>query len=74
MCHGNISCVSLYTLTTDPLFQTITGAMSTLTPPLQLENPENQHRFDYIQDVASQHDFDYPSVSCMLHFTNNYTP
>lgn len=44
------------------MFQTITGAMSTLTPPVQLENPENQHRFDYIQDVASQHDFDYPTV------------
>jgi hypothetical protein len=45
------------------LFQTITGAMSTLTPPVQLEKPENQFRFDYIQDVASQHDFDYPAVS-----------
>lgn len=42
--------------------------MSTLTPPVQLENPENQHRFDYIQDVASQHDFDYPSVSLKLFF------
>lgn len=32
---------------------TITGAMSTLTPPIQLEKPENQVRVDYIQDVAS---------------------
>lgn len=39
---------------------TITGAMSTLTPPISLEKPENQSRVDYIQDVASQHDFDYP--------------
>jgi len=39
---------------------TITGAMSTLTPPISLEHPENQVRVDYIQDVASQHDFDYP--------------
>uniref|UniRef100_A0A023F635 Guanine nucleotide-binding protein G(s) subunit alpha n=5 Tax=Reduviidae TaxID=27479 RepID=A0A023F635_TRIIF len=39
---------------------TITGAMSTLSPPIALEHPENQVRVDYIQDVASQHDFDYP--------------
>lgn len=44
-------------------FQTITGAMSTLTPPISLEHPENQARVDYIQDVASSHDFDYPPVS-----------
>ncbi|KAF4520534.1 hypothetical protein B566_EDAN008733 [Ephemera danica] len=34
--------------------------MSTLTPPVALENASNQARIDYIQDVASQHDFDYP--------------
>jgi len=45
------------------LFQTITGAMSTLTPPVSLERSENQFRVDYIQDVASQPDFDYPTVS-----------
>ncbi|RZF42282.1 hypothetical protein LSTR_LSTR003900 [Laodelphax striatellus] len=39
---------------------TVTGAMGTLTPPVQLEHAENQARVDYIQDVASQHDFDYP--------------
>ena len=33
--------------------QTITGAMSTLTPPISLEKPENQARVDYIQDFAS---------------------
>ncbi|VVC32322.1 Hypothetical protein CINCED_3A018427 [Cinara cedri] len=38
---------------------TITGAMSTLTPPVQLEHPENQFRVDYMQDVASQHNFEY---------------
>jgi hypothetical protein len=27
--------------------------MSTLTPPIQLEKPENQVRVDYIQDYAS---------------------
>ncbi|KAG8224540.1 hypothetical protein J437_LFUL002144, partial [Ladona fulva] len=42
---------------------TITGAMSTLAPPIPLEKPEhNRARVDYIQDVASQHDFDYPPV------------
>ncbi|XP_067652847.1 guanine nucleotide-binding protein G(s) subunit alpha [Haliotis asinina] len=40
---------------------TITGAMSTLNPPVVLGNPENQFRVDYIQDIASQPDFDYPS-------------
>lgn len=35
------------------VFQTITGAMSTLTPPISLEKPENQARVDYIQDYAS---------------------
>lgn len=36
--------------------------MSTLTPPVSLENPAHQFRVDYIQDVASQPDFDYPPV------------
>ncbi|XP_065342611.1 guanine nucleotide-binding protein G(s) subunit alpha [Cloeon dipterum] len=40
---------------------TITGAMSTLSPPVALEHNSNQGSVDYIQDVASQHDFDYPS-------------
>ncbi|CAG0878931.1 unnamed protein product [Darwinula stevensoni] len=39
---------------------TITGSMTVLTPPVALEHPENQWRVDYIQDVASQPDFDYP--------------
>lgn len=40
---------------------TITGAMSTLNPPVLLENTDNQFRVDYMQDVASQKDFDYPT-------------
>ncbi|XP_013388067.1 guanine nucleotide-binding protein G(s) subunit alpha isoform X2 [Lingula anatina] len=39
---------------------TITGAMSTINPPVQLANPDNQYRVDYIQDVASRLDFSYP--------------
>jgi hypothetical protein len=48
--------------------QTITGAMSTLVPPVQLENHDNQWRVDYIQDVASNPDFDYPTVSLFHYF------
>ncbi|KAA0202122.1 hypothetical protein HAZT_HAZT003980 [Hyalella azteca] len=39
---------------------TITGSMATLTPPVSLEDPNNQASVDYIQDEASQIDFDYP--------------
>ncbi|CAM1322919.1 GNAL (predicted) [Pycnogonum litorale] len=39
---------------------TITGAMSTLTPPVPLESSSNQTRMDYIQDVASAPDFEFP--------------
>jgi len=39
---------------------TITGNMSTLTPPINLEDPDIQSSVDYIQDEASQIDFDYP--------------
>ncbi|GAB6030404.1 Guanine nucleotide-binding protein G(s) subunit alpha [Chamberlinius hualienensis] len=41
---------------------TITGAMSTISPSVPLEKPENQDRVDYIQDVASGHDFNYPPI------------
>lgn len=37
---------------------TITGNMSTLSPPIALENPNHQYRLDFVQDVASQNDFD----------------
>lgn len=49
---------------------TITGAMSTLNPPVQLSDPDNQWRVDYIQDVASQPDFDYPPVN---HLTKSHS-
>lgn len=39
--------------------------MSTLSPPIQLANPENQFRLDYIQDVSSQPDFEFTEVSYM---------
>ncbi|KAK2559762.1 Guanine nucleotide-binding protein G(s) subunit alpha [Acropora cervicornis] len=39
---------------------TITGAMSTLTPPVKLANPNNQFRIDYLHEVATTPDFDYP--------------
>lgn len=45
------------------LFQTIISAMSTLTPPVALEDPANQSKADYIVDVSSATDFDYPPVS-----------
>ena len=37
--------------------------MSTLNPPVPLSDPNNQERVDYIQDVASQPDFNYPDVN-----------
>lgn len=39
---------------------TITGAMPTLTPPVKLANPNNQFRIDYLHEVATTPDFDYP--------------
>jgi len=39
---------------------TITGNMSTLTPPIALDCPDQQFRVDYIQDDASQPNFDWP--------------
>ncbi|XP_077998015.1 guanine nucleotide-binding protein G(s) subunit alpha-like isoform X2 [Glandiceps talaboti] len=39
---------------------TITEAMSTLTPPIELQNPDNKFRLDYIQDETSRPDFDFP--------------
>ncbi|CAB3987741.1 Guanine nucleotide-binding G(s) subunit alpha [Paramuricea clavata] len=40
---------------------TITGAMSTLTPPVKIGDPNNQSHVDYIHEVATAADFDYPS-------------
>ncbi|KAJ8669775.1 hypothetical protein QAD02_001034 [Eretmocerus hayati] len=39
---------------------TIVGAMSTITPPVTLENPANQSKVDYVLDVSTSPDFDYP--------------
>jgi guanine nucleotide-binding protein G(s) subunit alpha len=41
---------------------TITAAMSTINPPVALEKPSNQWRLEYIQNVASDPDFDYPPI------------
>lgn len=48
-----LMCVRLMVLMYVQSLQTITGAMSTLSPPVALEKPENQARVDYIQDYAS---------------------
>lgn len=47
--------------------------MSTLTPPVKIGDPENQSRVDYIHEVATAPDFDYPPVSeiCYI-FVNVY--
>lgn len=37
--------------------------MSTVNPHIPLADASNQFRVDYIQDVASQPEFDYPMVS-----------
>ena len=37
--------------------------MSTISPPVQLADASNQVHVDYVQDVVSQPDFDYPPVS-----------
>lgn len=39
---------------------TITGAMSTLNPHVELDDPSLKFRVNYIQEVASQQDFNYP--------------
>jgi len=42
--------------------QSITGAMSTINPPVELEDTSKQNRLEYIQNIATQADFDYPQV------------
>lgn len=46
--------------------QSITGAMSTINPPVELEDPDKQSRLEYIQNIATQADFDYPQVNTLL--------
>jgi guanine nucleotide-binding protein G(s) subunit alpha len=41
---------------------TITGAMTSINPPEQLESEANRVALEYMQEVASQPDFDYPQV------------
>lgn len=41
-------------------FQTIVAAMSNLVPPVELANPENQFRVDYILSVMNVPNFDFP--------------
>lgn len=43
--------------------QTIVAAMSNLVPPVELANPENQFRVDYILSVMNVPNFDFPPVS-----------
>lgn len=54
---------------TDLCQQTITGEMSTLRPPVELEDPRNESRLEYIQGIADVANFAYPDVgplSCPL--------
>ncbi|CAB1329420.1 unnamed protein product [Coregonus sp. 'balchen'] len=41
--------------------ETIVAAMSTLTPPVQLASPHNQHRIDYVLNLVNQKDFEFTS-------------
>uniref|UniRef100_A0A671VNJ3 Guanine nucleotide-binding protein G(s) subunit alpha n=1 Tax=Sparus aurata TaxID=8175 RepID=A0A671VNJ3_SPAAU len=41
--------------------ETIVTAMSTLTPPVQLACPENRYRIEYILNLVTQKDFEFPS-------------
>lgn len=45
------------------MFQTIVSAMTVLTPPIPLGNPDNQFRADYIRSIAPLSDFDYTEVT-----------
>jgi len=37
--------------------------MNTINPPISLANPDNEPRVDYIQNVASQPDYEITPVS-----------
>lgn len=55
------------------LFQTITGAMSTLNPPVALEKKENEPRVEYIQDYASSKNINNTLILYLFskrHFNN----
>ncbi|XP_066443329.1 guanine nucleotide-binding protein G(s) subunit alpha isoform X2 [Eleutherodactylus coqui] len=40
--------------------ETIVTAMGNLSPPVELANPDNQFRIDYITNLPSHKDFDFP--------------
>ncbi|XP_072304906.1 guanine nucleotide-binding protein G(s) subunit alpha [Eucyclogobius newberryi] len=40
--------------------ETVVTAMSTLTPPVQLACPQNQHRIEYVLNLVNQKDFEFP--------------
>ncbi|XP_044154612.1 guanine nucleotide-binding protein G(s) subunit alpha isoform X1 [Bufo gargarizans] len=42
--------------------ETIVTAMCILSPPVELAKPDNQFRIDYIANLPSHKDFDFPSV------------
>ena len=45
----------------------MTSAMPKLDPPLHLENPENETRLEFLQEVVARPGFDdYSPVSCSL--------
>ncbi|RMB95858.1 hypothetical protein DUI87_27972 [Hirundo rustica rustica] len=46
--------------------ETIVTAMGNLAPPVELANPENQFRIDYILNLANQIDFDFPPRSAEI--------
>ncbi|KAK2529072.1 hypothetical protein Q9966_009402 [Columba livia] len=46
--------------------ETIVTAMGNLAPPVELANPENQFRIDYILNLANQIDFDFPPHAKLL--------
>uniref|UniRef100_A0ACB8F625 Uncharacterized protein n=1 Tax=Sphaerodactylus townsendi TaxID=933632 RepID=A0ACB8F625_9SAUR len=48
--------------------ETIVTAMGNLAPPVELANPENQFRIDYILNLANQIDFDFPPVRMNVAF------
>uniref|UniRef100_A0A8C4X8G1 Guanine nucleotide-binding protein G(s) subunit alpha n=1 Tax=Erpetoichthys calabaricus TaxID=27687 RepID=A0A8C4X8G1_ERPCA len=52
--------VAFLTQTLLCVIQTIVTAMNTLAPPVQLAIPENQSRIDYILNIVSQKDFEFP--------------
>jgi len=45
--------------------------MSTINPPVELGEADNQFRLEYVQEVASQLSFDYPPVRALLRSSLN---